>query len=108
MNKNKKQTKTKRCSYADVPLAKFRPIIEEYWESFDKVLEEYKSDTMSVSQIDPRTIQLILNLKKIEVWKANIFILYLYFQKTRLLAEALNIKEASLSVYLSKIKKENR
>lgn len=101
MNKPKE-----RHSFINTPLTQYKHIIDSYWEEFDKVVEEYQKDTMSVSDIDPRTVKIIRNLKGIETWKSNLFILSLHFHKLKDFAKALNIKETSLSVYISKIRKE--
>ena len=101
MNKPKE-----RHSFINTPLTQYKHIIDSYWEEFDKIVEEYQKDTMSVSDIDPRTVKIIRNLKGIETWKSNLFILSLHFRKLKDFARALNIKETSLSVYISKIRKE--
>ena len=95
-----------RHSYINTPLTRYRKIIDEYWTEFDKTLEEYENNIMIGGDIDPRTVQLIRNLKKIDKWKSNLFILYLHYRKTRRLAEALKVNPSSLSVYISNIKKE--
>lgn len=95
-----------RHSYINTPLTRYRKIIDEYWTEFNKTLEEYESNIMLGGDIDPRTVQLIRNLKKIEKWKSNLFILYLHHRKTRRLAEVLKVNPSSLSVYISNIKKE--
>lgn len=95
-----------RHSYINTPLTKYKHVIDEYWDEFERVLKEYEADVMSVSGIDPRSVQLIRNLKKIERWKSNLFILYLHYHKLSKLADALNVNQSSLSVYISNIKKE--
>lgn len=111
MKTKKRKTKpeievTGRHSYINTPLTKYKKIIDEYWSEFEKTLEEYENNIMFGADIDPRTIQLIRNLRKIETWKSNLFILYLHYHKTRKLAEVLKVNPSSLSVYISNIKKE--
>lgn len=95
-----------RCSFINIPLSSYNHIIEEYWDCFNRTLDEYNKDVMSTSGIDPRVIQLIKGLKSIDKWKSNLYILYLHYHKTKELAKVLNINQSSLSVYLSGIKKE--
>lgn len=106
MKKNEEQEKVSR--YRNVNLRQFDPIIKQYWQDFDDVLAEYNHPLsgLSVPTHDIRTVGLIKKLKKIDTWKSNLFILYLHYKKTSILAEMLNVKKTSLSVYLSEIKKE--
>lgn len=104
--KNDKQEQL--SPYRNVNLAQFNPIIKQYWQDFDDVLAEYNHPLsgFSVPTHEKRLIQTILKLKKIDTWKSNLFILYLHYRKTSILAEMLNVKKSSLSVYISEIKKE--
>lgn len=106
MSKNEQQEKVSR--YRNVNLRQFDPIIKQYWQDFDDVLAEYNHPLsgLSVPTHDVRAVELIKKLKKIDTWKSNLFILYLHYKKTSILAEMLNVKKTSLSVYLSEIKKE--
>jgi len=106
MKKNEEQEKVSR--YRNVNLRQFDPIIKQYWQDFDDVLAEYNHPLsgLSIPTHDVRAVELIKKLKKIDTWKSNLFILYLHYKKTSILAEMLNVKKTSLSVYLSEIKKE--
>lgn len=107
--KKKKQPEIpleKRHSYVNTSLTKYSWIIGKYWADYNSLLREYESNIMVADDIDSRVIKLIRNLKKIDRWKSNLFILYLHFHKTRKLAEVLNVNPSSLSVYISNIKKE--
>jgi len=97
----------KRHSYKNTSLSKYQPIIKSYWEEFDEILEDEKQ-IIPKKHHDPRTVELIRHLKAIDTWKSNLFILYLHFKKLSKMAEELQVKESSLSVYLSNIKKELR
>lgn len=107
-NDTEKEEKT--SPYRNVNLTQFNPIIKQYWQDFDDVLAEHNHPLsgFSVPTHDIRAVELIKKLKKIAKWKSNLFILYLHYKKTSLLAEMLNVKKTSLSVYLSEIKKELR
>lgn len=97
----------KRHSYKNTSLSKYQSIIKSYWEEFDEILEDEKQ-IIPRKRHDPRTVELIRHLKVIDTWKSNLFILYLHFNKLGKMAEELQVKESSLSVYLSNIKKELR
>ena len=95
-------------NFGRVNLAQFTPIIKQYWEEFDNVLSEYNNPLMgfSVPVHQKETVELIKKLKKLPTWKSNLFILYLHYKKTSVLAEILKVNKNSLSVYLCEIKKE--
>ena len=97
----------KRHSYKNTSLSKYQPIIKSYWEEFDEVLED-ANQIIPKKHHNPRSVELIRRLKAIDTWKSNLFILYLHFKKLSKMAEELQVKESSLSVYLSNIKKELR
>lgn len=98
------QQKT-RNTYKNGSLSKFQPIIQSYWDEFNQVLADEK-DPMCDTPRDPRTVSLIHALKSIETWKSNLFILYLHYKGVGKMAKELNVKETSLSVYISAIRKE--
>ena len=88
--------------------AEFRPIIKQYWDDFDAVLQEYNDPLYGTtnSDIDERSINLIKRLKQLPSWRSNLFILYIHFKKPRILAQKLRVKYPTLTVYLTQIKKE--
>lgn len=98
------QQKT-RNTYKNGSLSQFQPVIQSYWEEFERVLVDEK-DPMCDTPRDPRTVSLIRTLKSIETWKSNLFILYLHYKGVGKMAKELNVKETSLSVYISAIRKE--
>lgn len=104
--KHKEQVVYPRHSYINTPLTEYGKIIDQYWEEFDQILEDDKSNIMV--DIDPRAVETIRNLKKIEKWKSNLFILYIHFGKPEKLAKELNINPPSLRAYLSNIRREIR
>ena len=104
----KSEQSDKISNYRNVNLSKFNPIIKQYWQEFDDVIAEYNHPLsgLTVPTHQKRTIEVIQRLKQIDTWKSNLFILYLHYKKTSILADLLNVKKSSLSVYLSEIKKE--
>lgn len=107
-NKEQKEDQSKqRHSYIKTPLTQFKDVIDEYWTEFDRTLYEYEHKiSIEDLEIDERVIPLIRNLKKIDKWKSNLYILYLHYRRTSKLAKVLQVNSASLSVYISMIKKE--
>lgn len=87
-----------------------RPIIKEYWDEYNDILNECNSVNYGIStpNHNDKTIQLIYKLKKMATWRSNLFILYLHYKKVRILANMLKVNKASLSVYLTQIKKDLR
>lgn len=104
----KSEPEDKISKYRNVNLSKFNPIIKQYWQEFDDVIAEYNHPMsgLTVPAHQKRTVEVIQRLKQIDTWKSNLFILYLHYKKTSILADLLNVKKSSLSVYLSEIKKE--
>ena len=104
----KSEPEDKISKYRNVNLSKFSPIIKQYWQEFDDVIAEYNHPMsgLTVPTHQKRTVEVIQRLKQIDTWKSNLFILYLHYKKTSILADLLNVKKSSLSVYLSEIKKE--
>lgn len=91
-----------------INLTKFNELIQSYWASFDEAVQNY-NDIMYGSTNKTYTkdmIQTIYALKQLDTWKSNLFILYLHYKKPNILAELLNVKKNTLSVYLSEIKRE--
>ena len=91
-----------------INLTKFNELIQSYWASFDEAVHNY-NDIMYGSTNKTYTkdmIQTIYALKQLDTWKSNLFILYLHYKKPNILAELLNVKKNTLSVYLSEIKRE--
>ena len=91
-----------------INLTKFNELIQSYWASFDEAVHNY-NDIMYGSTNKTYTkdmIQTIHALKQLDTWKSNLFILYLHYKKPNILAELLNVKKNTLSVYLSEIKRE--
>lgn len=82
----------------------FRKIISDFWKDLNETVEKYNNDIDT--DVDERTIRIIYALKKIESWKSNLFILYLYYGKPSILAKKMNAKVASLSAILTPIRKE--
>lgn len=104
----KSEQADKISNYRNVNLTKFNPIINQYWQEFDEVISEYNNPMsgLTVPTHQKRAVEVIQRLKQIDTWKSNLFILYLHYKKTSILADLLNVKKSSLSVYLSEIKKE--
>ena len=104
----KSKQANKISNYRNVNLYQFNPSIKQYWQEFDDVIAEYNHPMsgLTVPKHQKRTVEVIQRLKQIDTWKSNLFILYLHYKKTSILADLLNVKKSSLSVYLSGIKKE--
>ena len=90
----------KNANFNTKPL---RQIIKDLWSEYDYILYRYENRDVDV---DYRSVLLVKALKKLPVWKSNIFILYLYYEKPAILAPLLNVKPACLSVIICLIKKE--
>ena len=91
-----------------INLTKFNELIQYYWDSFDEAVHNYKDIMYGITNktYTKDMIQTIYALKQLDTWKSNLFILYLHYKKPNILAELLNVKKNTLSVYLSEIKRE--
>lgn len=100
---------SEKTSFTTLDLSKFTPIIKKFWEDCDDIEHEYNQLFSGISspEHEKRTIQIIRKLRTMPTWKVNLFILSLNY-KTSELAEMLNVKKGSLSVYICEIKKQIR
>ena len=91
-----------------VNLTNFNELIQSYWEDFDEAVQNYNDIMYGTTNktYDKDMIRTIKALKLLPIWKSNLFILYLHYKKPNILAELLNVKKNTLSVYLSEIKRE--
>ena len=80
--KQKKRRLDKNCDYKHVwNTRRFRKIIKDFWNDVDAFYENEGGAYNNDDDVDQQYIKAITALKKIAAWKANIFIIYIYFGK---------------------------
>lgn len=102
----KRTAQSQTTSFVNLDLSKFTPVIKNFWKECEIIEQEYKDmwTGIRVPEHDKKTINIINKLKTIPTWKANLFILSLKYSTSEL-AEMLNVKKGSLSVYMCEIRK---